>query len=140
MLYETHKTYALDELLIYSDIWITVHVWAEGQPNAHGITWINFRLIEHESHTFPEDNNEIRYPSQSLSRPSPDSGTTDARRCGDEIGSGFIKWDGCQELEIDHHCCGVRNFIQIATAMLRLNNYVAGTFGFENCSNAGILA
>lgn len=127
------KTYALDDLLVWPDLWVTAHVWAEGNeqpPGFRQITWINFRLIEWEA-----EEDGPAYPGSPGIRGAKWAQSKDAR-VAEAFAEGFLKWDGCMEIQMDHHMCGVFVFQQAATAILRLFLWAGEQHGFEECEMA----
>lgn len=122
-------TYVLDEVIVWTDLWVSVHVWAQPFSDLREIGWINFRLLEHES-----QGDVPLYPTSPRSRGG--RGIADARAAGDDIATGFLKWDGCMEMQLDHHFCGARNVWQVTEAIRRLLVWARETYGFEKLEGA----
>jgi hypothetical protein len=121
---------AVDEVLVWLDLWVSAHVW--GDTDEHGrCLWLNFRLLEHES----QDEVEVWYPQSQIVRPS-QAPTREARAAGDEIANGFIKWDGCHEIQMDHHMCSAGQFRNASESFLRLLRWARDEHGFESLEEA----
>jgi hypothetical protein len=123
----TTKAYAIDEILLLGGGWIALWLWGEKNPEPfRECSWINFRLIEVSSQS--DDEGPI-FPADESHAPC---GTSDARRAA-AFAEGFLKWDGCMELALNHHLCGRRNWRQIEEAIGGLYELARDRFGFEEC-------
>lgn len=130
--YSAASAYSVDEVLAWPDIWFTAHVWAAPE-HADRVSWLNFRLIPHESQGGDGPEPAPFYPTETECSPSRDGGTMDARAAKDWMADGFLKWDGCMEIGMDHHFCGAWNVRQFTEALSRLLKWAGKAHGFEDC-------
>ncbi len=121
------KTYVLDEALVWDDLWVSAHVWAEPWTGDREVGWINFRLVEWDA-----EGDGPLYPTDPNVRGAARAQSPEIRDA-DPLAEGFLKWDGCMEIDMDHHMCGIRNYQKVATAILRLFLWAGTEHGFENC-------
>jgi hypothetical protein len=126
----TEKVYVLDELLVWPDLRVTAHVFAEPWNDIREVGWINFRLIEWESSDLEGEN--PLYPTSPKVRGAKWAQSADAM-VADNFAEGFLRWDGCMEIQVDHHMCGVLMYQKVATAILRLFLWAGQAHGFEKC-------
>lgn len=131
--YDARKQWEVDDLLVWPDLWVTAHVFSSKLMNSQDrVSWLDFRLIEIES--FGMDNETILYetplyPSTSIRRPSPPQ--LNARDAGDLIADGYLKWDGCMQLDLSHHTCTLQQWKNVAEAVCRMQLWAKDTLGFE---------
>lgn len=119
----------IDEVLVWTDIWATAHLWAETNEDGSA-RWLNFKLVEHQSQPLDDSTDSgIDYPLDEHTRPG--HTTTDPRASVDHFAEGHIKWDGCMEVAIDRHCCGSRVWRQSVEAMNRVIAFARDELGFE---------
>jgi hypothetical protein len=128
--------YEVDEVLVFSDLGFSVHVYEKRRPEAnrdYGIHWLNYRLLEHDL-----GGDEPHYPTAAHTRGIAKNTTPDARSLEiDTLAEGYLKWDGCREIRLSGHFCGSQNFEAMVQAFRRLWVWASEKFGFEECDIYG---
>lgn len=120
--YVAGHAYPVDELVLLD--WLTLHFYGETEADGRCL-WLNFRLLE-----VMQLDDQPLYAAEEHVRPGV---LTKDARAAYAFASGFIKWDGCCEIEMDHHMCGVHDARQVTAALLHVFSYAAEQHGFESC-------
>lgn len=122
--YVAGHTYFVDDLVPLEGM--ALHFYGEATPDDDCTHWLNFRIVEWAQ----VDDAGPLYPLEEHVRPGE---TTRDARAAVHFASGFIKWDGCCEVQMDHHMCGISGARLVVAALLHVFAYAAERHGFEDC-------
>lgn len=125
--YRADKKYDVDLVFVLSDDRIALHIF--GEEWEHRVGWLDFRLVEVEAE---DADGFLLYPTDENRRPSMDGGTRDPK-AAIAFADGYLKWDGCMQLDLGQHFCGRRMWKAVPAAMNLLYDYARLELGFEGC-------